>query len=63
MLDLLGGFAILYLLLCLIPSAIGAALGCPYPKFLYIWMVLTGWSPVGWLGAALFISVSRRPVH
>ena len=63
MTDLLSGFAILYLLLCLIPSAIAARSGSPYSKPLYVWMLFTGWNPYGWLTAALFIWLTRRPAH
>lgn len=58
--ELFGGFAILYLLACLIPSAIAAGSGSPFPKVLYVWMLLTAWHPAGWLAAALFIWLTRR---
>lgn len=63
MTDLLGGFAILYLLVCLIPPAIAVGAGSPFPRALFVWMLLTAWHPAGWLAAALFIWLTRHPAH
>jgi hypothetical protein len=62
-LDLLGGFAFLYALICLVPPAIAKATGAPFPLALFVWMLLTGWNPYGWLAAALFIWLTRQPAH
>lgn len=61
--ELFGGFAILYVLLCLIPSLVATGTGSPFPKALFVWMLLTGWHPAGWLAAALFIWLTRRAAH
>jgi len=61
--EYLGGFAILYVLLCLIPPAIAAGVGSPFPKALFFWMLLTGWSPLGWVAAGLFILLTRQPAR
>ena len=44
MFEIVGGSAILYLMLCLIPPVIATAVGAPFPKLLALWMLLTGWT-------------------
>lgn len=63
MTDLFGGFAILYLLVCLIPPAIAAGAGSPFAKGLFVWMLFTAWHPAGWLAAALLIWLTRGAAH
>jgi len=61
--DLLGGFTLLYALICLIPPVIARAAGSPFPIALFVWMLLTGWNPYGWLAAAFFVWLTRRPAR
>ena len=64
MIDLLGGFAILYLLACLVPSAIAARVGSPLGAPAFVWMLVTGWTPYGWAAALLAIWLTRaRSAH
>lgn len=53
------GLAMLYALLCAVPCLLAWALGAPHRHALYLWMLATGWNPLGWLGAALYIGLAR----
>lgn len=59
MFETLGGFFMLYILACTIPPAIARAVDAASPNGLFAWMLLTGWTPFGWLAAALFIWMTR----
>ena len=58
--DLLGGIAMLYLLLGVAMAVMARICGSPYPLTVFAWMLFAAWHPAGWLAAILFIWLTRQ---